>query len=1023
MVLRELLARTEQISDLRELFRVLGYQAAWETVPPGPWLGPDQADAAGVRAATLVARHEAFRVVALVADDPERAARAAARRLAARAERGLAVALGTTPRRLVCAAWRPGAAGGSGPVPRLAIIPLEHAGGPALATLERLAPEPGESPLALSLRIGEALSAEGVTHRFFRAFRALLARFTERLAPGSGTSPRGLSDRHALALTALTRVLFLYFVQEKGWLDGDRRYLPRRFDHALSARRHFHRAVLHPLCFGALNRPIEERSAAARALGRLPFLNGGLFEPTALERRHGPAEWSNADWREAFDTVFERFHFSVREDDTGELVAPDMLGRVFEGVMAPEERRASGSYYTPAPLVRDLVRAALEAVLVQRLGLAPADAEAWVHHAVPPPTPISIPDLLRLTVLDPAVGSGAFLLGALEELAALCRSAGTPVTPALKRQILSRCLFGVDLELTAVRLTELRLWLALVADDPADLATVTPLPNLDGLVRRGDALLDPLTLAASVTGARSFVAARRELGRAAAARRGLFALSGPEKRAATHDLARAEARLAATLFAEAERGLAAAIRELLTAAKDRDLFGHRRGLTADERKRLSRLRGSRRDLRAASRKLRREGGTPFFAFESHFGDLVAGGGFDVVIGNPPWVRGERLPPRVREALQERYPSWRPPPLLSGESRGFAHLPDLSVAFVERALELCAPGGVTALLVPAKLASSGYAERLRRRLANETRLERVAPLDEAAAAFGAAVYPMALVAARADARPDGQVAVQLGPRSAASRVPQRALQGSGPWILRPDAEAVARRLRTHFPTLGERWSPQLGVKTGADDLFLVDHPIPGTRPALRGRDVRPWCTREAVWLLWTHGPRGDPFPALPPALAERLQPHLDRLRRRSDYRDGPPWRLFRTALADAPHRVCWPDLARALAAVVPSPEAVPLNTVYGIATRGAEDAHALAALLNSRWYTALARLRADPARGGFRRFNAGVVRELPVPPAGAPAWERLAVLGRNRQTDDEVVADLLGLDIADRRALDRSAHSR
>src|SRR3989442_43165 len=112
VVLRELLARTEQISDLRDLFRVLGYQAAWETVPPGPWLGSAHADAAGVRAAALVARHEAFRVVALTADDPERAALAAAQRLAARAERGLAVALGTTPlqpgRHAAgrCRAWR-----------------------------------------------------------------------------------------------------------------------------------------------------------------------------------------------------------------------------------------------------------------------------------------------------------------------------------------------------------------------------------------------------------------------------------------------------------------------------------------------------------------------------------------------------------------------------------------------------------------------------------------------------------------------------------------------------------------------------------------------------------------------------------------------------------------------------------------------------------------------------------------------------------------------------------------------------
>src|SRR5207245_7812676 len=122
---------------------------------------------------------------------------------------------------------------------------------------------------------------------------------------------------------------------------------------------------------------------------------------------------------------------------------------------------------------------------------------------------------------------------------------------------------------------------------------------------------------------------------------------------------------------------------------------------------------------------------------------LARGGFDLVAGNPPWVRGERLPARVREALATRYPSWRPT-----RQHGFAHLPDLAVAFVERTLELAAPGGAVALLVPAKLASSGYAEPLRRRLADTTRLERVARVDRTESAFRAAVYPIALVAAPA-----------------------------------------------------------------------------------------------------------------------------------------------------------------------------------------------------------------------------------------------------------------------------------
>ena len=255
------------------------------------------------------------------------------------------------------------------------------------------------------------------------------------------------------------------------------------------------------------------------------------------------------------------------------------------------------------------------------------------------------------------------------------------------------------------------------------------------------------------------------------------------------------------------------------------------------------------------------------------------------------------------------------------------------------------------------------------------------MDTATPAFAAAVYPMALVAVRADPGPGAETAQALGPKSAAPRIAQRLLEAPGPWVLIPDADRVARRLRAEFPTLGERWTPQLGVKTGADDLFLVDAPCAGARPAVRGRDVRAWVTRASAWLLWTHGPDGRPLAALPREIAARLEPHLAQLRRRADYRDGPPWRLFRTALADAPHRVLWADLARRLAAVVPATDVVPLNTVYGLAPRTSSDAAALAALLNSRWYTALACLTADPARGGFRRFNARVGRSS-LPPARA-----------------------------------------
>ena len=96
-------------------------------------------------------------------------------------------------------------------------------------------------------------------------------------------------------------------------------------------------------------------------------------------------------------------------------------------------------------------------------------------------------------------------------------------------------------------------------------------------------------------------------------------------------------------------------------------------------------------------------------------------------------------------------------------------------------------------------------------------------------FGAAVYPMALVAARADPSGSELAATGLGPKPAAPTVPQRQLQSAGPWILAPGAERVSRRLRAQFPTVGDRWTPQLGVKTGADDLFSM---LPSRRAPTR-----------------------------------------------------------------------------------------------------------------------------------------------------------------------------------------------
>ncbi|MBI3081793.1 MAG: hypothetical protein HYY94_02560 [Gemmatimonadetes bacterium] len=327
------LARTDSVRDARRLFSLLGYV-------------PD--DLPGDDATCLVARWEGFEVIASYSATPHDAARSLARKLATASRRALALACG--PAELAIAAPRIGAPG----ITPLLIVPRAEPPALALQLLGELAPRRGHNGLAHALRVAELLSTERAGERFFRLFRAALERMAAFL-PRQG----GATDRRTAALIALTRVLFLYFVQAKGWLDGRPDYLRSLLDDALARRRDFHRDVLHPLFFGTLNRPPAERSRRLH-LGRIPYLNGGLFEPHPVERRLGAVRFSNDLWRETFDGVFERFRFCVREADEVTAVAPDMLGRVFERVMDDGERHATGTFYTPESVVRQMVDAALE---------------------------------------------------------------------------------------------------------------------------------------------------------------------------------------------------------------------------------------------------------------------------------------------------------------------------------------------------------------------------------------------------------------------------------------------------------------------------------------------------------------------------------------------------------------------------------------------------------------------------------------------------------------------------------------
>lgn len=979
--LPELLKRVASSADLSPLTAEFGAKPCWVEIPPAPGC-----------ARLAVAGHAAdFTWLAAEAEGPPPVAvRRLARRLAS--EGRVAGVLGFYPeaRRLAIASGD-----------RHLLVALDQPAPVHVACLARLADTPAD--LWYPDRVQAALSGSEAGAAFFRDFRQAVDRFAAALP---GNMPP--DDRRRLSLVQLTRVLFLYFVESKGWLNGHPAFLREQLDECLARGRNVHRHLIQPLFFGTLNRPAHARASSVREFGRIPFLNGGLFEPHPLEHAHR-VTLPNGIWRDALDQLFERYHFTVHESQgDATAIAPDMLGRVFEGIMAPDTRKSSGTYYTPAALVRRMVDAGLAAALAAGSGISDEEASGRLDAR----DPVLIRRALELRVLDPACGSGAFLLGALERLAAL-RSLHGDAPAAARRSVLARNLYGVDLDPMAVRLAELRLWLAVVAEErEVTPESVRPLPNLDCLVRQGDSLLEPPELGLPPSPLASRLRTVRET---------LVHASGDAKQSATRDLRRLELEAAVASLVMAEERTTRRIRDLLDAARAPALFEVPGRLTREHRNDLRQLRRELHRLRASRRRAVREGQLPWFSFASQFADVIADGGFDLVVGNPPWVRAETLPPARRAMLVRRYRSWR-----GSDSTGYRHQPDLAVAFLERAMELSAPAGALALVLPSKVATAGYGSGIRGLLTDRATVHAVVPLDAAGEAhFAATVYPMALIATRRQPPPGRLVRSTLEPSPGGTPL---AFYGEGPWIMRGGrAPAVVEALATSHPLFGQIYRCRLGVKTGADRVFIDPTDVEPAllRPLLRGRDVRAFHTSPQHTLLWTCDDDGAPLTELPPRAAEWIASHRRLLLARRDYQEGPPWQLFRTRGATERFRVVWPDLSRALVAaplIGTLRRAIPLNSCYVASMPERDELLAVTAWLNTPLIRAIARAGTTEASGGFRRFNATVVGRLPFPlPArGNPALVELASAGiRGVPCDDDldaIAADLLGLDQRDRRAL-------
>jgi hypothetical protein len=862
--------------------------------------------------------------------------------------------------------------------------------------------------LLIHARWCELLGRDAMSRRFFH----LLAARVRRLGDSLTGIPR--SDRSELALLYTSRLLFLSFLQTKGWLDADHAYLSRRFDQCMISGGHFHQRVLLPLFFGTLNTRISHRAPVARTLGKIPFLNGGLFSRTAPEKRHRHARFSDDALGALFSDVLGAFRFTAREtaDEWMEAsIDPEMLGQAFESLMAGHERKASGTFYTPHELVQNVTESALTLALA-----TPGLPEECIAGALRGESlPRSRADLLRsslsrFTVLDPACGSGSFLVHVLEQVSSLQRNAGDERDIAtIRRELLGRAIHGVDINPTAVWLCELRLWLSVVIESPETrVAHIPPLPNLDCNIRVGDALAGS-----------AFTSPPTLMGPPAALARlhsRYVRATGPGKVSLRKALHREERRRALALIDRELSAFAELRRERARARRARDLFGQKGQPTAGDREFVRATRARTLALRRERQRLADGGALPF-SFPSHFGAVHARGGFRLIIGNPPWVRIHNIPAAQRAVLRERYSvyrnaAWQPDDSPRQMKRGFASQVDMASLFVERSADLVADGGCLALLVPSKLWHSLSGGGLRHLIGTRLHLRALEDWTAAAQTFDAAVYPSVLLAQRASQAQMStvQAVVRRGTFTARWSAREEDMRldpfdAASPLILLPPAA------RDAFNLMAARGTPlskallgrlTLGVKCGHNDAFIlhshddsgdlvdveqhgrsgrVEHDL--VRPLLRGESVTPWSIeRSAEGILWTHDATGRPLPALPRMAAQWLAPWRQQLLNRTDlHSDRRWWSLFRV---DGAHslttRVVWSDFGRRPRAAIlqAGDRTVPLNTCYVLSCDCPEDAYALCAVLNSPLAAAWLNCIAEPARGGWYRYLAWTVSLLPLP---------------------------------------------
>lgn len=886
---------------------------------------------------------------------------------------------------------------GNGTTPTLRRMTVER-GLPQRTAFEQIAciySEADRRPVRQAL--AEAFEVEPVTKSFFEEYKRIFDAAKEHV-----TGIEDEEEHHLFVQTLFNRLLFVHFLSRKGWLtfNNDTEYLNALWQdyQATPGETNFHRDRLRRLFFDGLSNP-ESQFRDYPDIGKVQFLNGGLFEETSLDKQPGVSVPDEAIQPLLFQ-LFLRFNFTVMEStpfDVEVAVDPEMLGKVFEELVTG--RHESGSYYTPRPVVSFMCREALKGYLEGcDTGL---DVEAISEFVNEQRTEgvIGVAEarkvaeaLSEVTVVDPACGSGAYLLGMMQELVdlqtALFRAGADPKSlHALKLEIIERNLHGVDNDGFAVNIAMLRLWLALAIEDEPP---IDPLPNLNFKIVCGDSLL------------------------------------GPDPSGLSFDRVTIE-----------QSGLGRLKSEYL------------RESNSDRKERLlGEIEAAREQVRANL------GGTAVpedvIDWRVEFAEVFAsGGGFDIAIANPPYERMEQI--SDKGSLEQLYPNV------------YAGRADYYVYFYNRAIQSLRDGGTLAFISSNKYMRAGYGKKLRGYLTTRLALGQVIDFGDlpifTATAYPSVVVgrktgsdddlPLRVAdlvtpIRRKIAQNDQPLTTETVNRTidglptllSEHAVPgyPRSMLGEDGWVLEDLAFIrLFERLMNMGTPLGEFVEGRIfrGVVTGLNEAFVIDQAKrnslvkadPGSaalvKPWLRGRDLRRWRADWAgKYVIFTS--RGTDIGAYP-AIRDYLKGFKTDLEKRATAHLHPWYELQQPQEGIYPEferpKIVWQDIAQELRFCRVDSGTYLANKAYFMPLK----ATYLLSLLNSSLTEFLVRHLTSSLRGGAIQGHTQYMERLSIvtPDEGMErqlqAMAEAGIAGEPVDNDElnDLVYDIYGLSRADR----------